>query len=106
MRMTDAPMVNCEALLELRVLVRSARDGDDVIEGHIIHRTVKEMLMSRSPRYRHADQLKLFHPAQSTPQWQTLPPTVRQSATKLLALMLCEHAVGGLVAGDARRASR
>ncbi len=47
--------------------------------------------------YRHANQLKLFHPPQRTPQWQTLPPEARQSATKLLALMLRQHAAGRAV---------
>ena len=60
--------------------------------------------MSRSPRYRHADQLKLFHPPQKTPQWHTLPSEIRQSATKLLALMLRRHAVRGLVPGGAKGA--
>lgn len=48
--------------------------------------------MRRLRDRRHFNQLDLFHPPQKTPQWQRLPLEVRQSATKLLALMLRRHA--------------
>ena len=58
--------------------------------------------MSWSPDYRHVDQLKLFHPPQKTPRWQTLPSDVRQSTTKLLALMLRQHAGGRAAPNSAK----
>ncbi len=36
-------------------------------------------------------QLKLFHPPAKSPEWQALPPEVRQATTVLLARMLREH---------------
>jgi hypothetical protein len=63
------------------------------------------MLMRWSPGYRHANQLKLFHPRQKTPQWQGLPSEVRRSATKLLALMLRRHAAGRPVPDNAQGTS-
>ena len=47
--------------------------------------------MRRSPGRRHFNQLDLFHPPPRTPQWHRLPLEVRQSATKLIALMLRRH---------------
>ena len=38
-----------------------------------------------------AAQLKLFHPPATSPEWQALPPEVRQATTVLLARMLREH---------------
>jgi len=38
-----------------------------------------------------AAQLKLFHPPAKSPEWQALPPEVRQATTVLLARMLREH---------------
>ena len=61
--------------------------------------------MSRLPGYRHANQLKLFHPPQSTPRWQALPLEIRDGATKLLALMLRGHAASGVAPDDAEETS-
>ena len=57
------------------------------------------------PGYRHANQLKLFQPPQRTPQWQSLPPEVKQSTTKLLALMLRRHTAGRAVPGNTKGTS-
>ena len=61
--------------------------------------------MSWLPGYRHANQLKLFHPPQSTPRWQALPPEIRDGATNVLALMLRRHAARGVVPDDAEGTS-
>ncbi len=47
--------------------------------------------MQRPPSYRHADQLSLFHPRPTVPQWHKLPAPVQQRVTRLLAQLLREH---------------
>lgn len=37
------------------------------------------------------DQLDLFHPPQTEPEWHTLPEPARQQAVKLLAQLFREH---------------
>jgi hypothetical protein len=37
------------------------------------------------------DQLDLFHPPQTEPDWHALPEPARQQAVKLLARMFREH---------------
>ncbi len=61
--------------------------------------------MRQPSGYRHASQLKLFHPPQRAPQWQALSSEVRQRATKLLALILRRHAAGRGVPDNAKGTS-
>ena len=61
--------------------------------------------MRSSPGYRHVNQLRLFHPRQKRPQWQALPSEVKQSATRLLALMLRRHATAHAVLDNAKGTS-
>jgi hypothetical protein len=53
---------------------------------------------------RSADQLGLFHPRPSTPQWTDLPAEVRQQTLALLARLLRLHRRGRLVEGLDREA--
>jgi hypothetical protein len=45
----------------------------------------------RRQRAQRADQLNLFHPAPTTPQWALLPPETRQRTLSLLARLLRHH---------------
>jgi hypothetical protein len=43
------------------------------------------------PSPRTAEQLALFRPARSCPQWAQLPREIRQQSVRLLARLLREH---------------
>jgi hypothetical protein len=45
----------------------------------------------RRQRAQRADQLNLFHPVPTTPQWALLPPETRQRTLSLLARLLRHH---------------
>jgi hypothetical protein len=59
--------------------------------------------MRRRDRIHHAAQPDLFHPLQPTPDWRSLPPGVREKATRLLVRLLrerqqtsrCDQSAGG-----------
>jgi hypothetical protein len=45
----------------------------------------------RRVKTQRADQLNLFHPVPTTPQWALLPPETRQRTLSLLARLLRHH---------------
>jgi hypothetical protein len=53
-------------------------------------RTMLERSMPKSSKRLSLAQLKLFHPIAKTPNWNTLPPEIRQRALPLLVRLLRE----------------
>lgn len=61
--------------------------------------------MSRVPPFPKADQLDVFQPLRHRPEYQTLPPEVKQRLVPMLARLLREHLtrpIGGAPDREAR----
>jgi hypothetical protein len=102
LRLADTPMVSCQALLELQVLLETAQRGD-ILQGQ--HRSLDatggaDATVRTPPRL---SQPSLFHcsPLLSPPRFHTLPADIQDKTIRLLARLLRVH-VGALRAGEAR----
>ncbi len=104
MHKTAVPVVGCEALRDLRALLRDAALSHRDIVLQAQHRPcyLEEVLMPTSRSRSRVAQFQLFHPPHRSPSWQGLPQETQQKSVGLLARLLREHWRRVLASGKGR----